>query len=69
MDKRSLIRCAVPKCDWGFKIKDTEEMAKCYEAFRLHCMQVHGLSRDDYDSVLHFDIEKSTLNLLKKYSK
>lgn len=66
MEHRSLIRCAVPGCDWGFKIKNTEEMGNCYEAFRLHCIQVHGLSRDDYDSVLHFDLEKLTLHLFKK---
>jgi hypothetical protein len=67
MDRRSLVRCAVTKtCDWGFKIKDIGEMKKCYDAFRLHCITVHGLSRDDFDLLLHFDLESMALCLRKK---
>jgi hypothetical protein len=68
MDHRSLIRCSFPNCDWGFKIAKFAEVNKCYEAFQLHCIQVHGLSRDDFDSSIHLDLEKLTLSLVNKRS-
>jgi hypothetical protein len=67
-DHRSLIRCAVPDCEWGFKIAKFAEVNKCYEDFRLHCITVHGLSRDDFDSSLHLDLEKLTLSLVRSHS-
>jgi len=67
MTAHKLIRCDVPACSWGFKIKDTGEMDKGYGTFRLHCITVHGLSRDDFDSSLHFDLENLTLSLDKKH--
>ena len=66
MAAHNIIRCTVPACGWGFKIKDTGETAKAYGTFRLHCISVHGLSRDDFDSSLHFDLENLTLSLHKK---
>jgi hypothetical protein len=68
MDHRSLIRCSFPNCDWGFKIANFAEVNKCYEALRLHCITVHGLSRDDFDLSLHLELEKLTLSLVNKRS-
>ncbi len=52
MDHRSLIRCAVPDCEWGFKTQDTGEMDECYESFRLHCIAIHGLHPDNTESLI-----------------
>jgi hypothetical protein len=68
MDHRSTIRCSFPNCDWGFKIANFAEVNKCYQAFHLHCITVHGLSRDDFDSFVHLDLEKLTLSLVNKRS-
>jgi hypothetical protein len=65
MDHRSLIRCAVPDCEWGFKSSDAAEMDNCYESFRLHCIAIHGLHPDDTESWMHFDLDNLILHLLK----
>jgi len=35
----------------------------CYAAFRLHCIETHGLSEDDKESLVHLDLEPWVLTL------
>jgi len=37
---------------------------KCYAAFRLHCIERHGLAENDRSSHMHFDIERWILTLV-----
>jgi hypothetical protein len=39
-----VIRCGSPDCNWGFPMRDLEELAfkTCYSSFRQHCAEVHG---------------------------
>jgi hypothetical protein len=64
MDRRSLIRCAVPDREWEFKAT-LMKMDECYESVRLHCIAIHGLRADDMESYMFFDSEKFMLHLLK----
>jgi hypothetical protein len=46
---------------------DLSELAieSCYSAFRKHCMEIHGLNRDDTDAHMFLDLENWLLTLLK----
>ena len=37
--------------------------AECYEAFRLRCIEAHGLSKDDTEATMHLDLEHWILTL------
>ena len=63
MPEPTVIRCAVPDCDWGFTITEFGVMDKCYEAFRLHCIQMHAASEEPR---IGFDLEKLLLFLEKR---
>src|ERR1700676_613901 len=43
MVDRTVIRCSIPDCPWGYKIKSFDEMDDCYEAYRFHCIEGHGV--------------------------
>jgi hypothetical protein len=44
-----------PDCDWGFRLSDASEMGKCYEAFRLHCVALHGVAAYDTEAAVFCD--------------
>ena len=58
----TIIRCAVPDCDWGFEITDSGRMDHCYRAYAQHCHEMHGVEPEAY---ITFDLEKLTLSLKK----
>jgi hypothetical protein len=65
MDDRTVIRCSVPDCPWGYKIKSFDEMDECYESYRLHCIKEHRVDADT-DFYIHFDMEKLLLSVFQK---
>ena len=65
MDPRSAIRCSVPDCDWGFEISDFKRMNDCYEAYRAHCIEMHGIPTDT-EWYMDFDLEKLMLSMFQK---
>jgi len=66
MTKNSIVRCSVPDCDWGFILSHNLDISDSYEPFRLHCINQHGLGADDTESLIHLDLEKLLLTLIKK---
>lgn len=60
------LRCGTPDCDWGTPIGPAgpEQWERCYEAFRVHCIEWHGLDSDDTEPRFWFDLEVGTLTLL-----
>ncbi len=61
-----IIRCATPDCDWGFPVASTydeQEFDKCRDAFRLHCIELHGLDEDDREAFIWLNIEHWTMEL------
>jgi hypothetical protein len=61
MPEPTIIRCAVPDCDWGFETTDGR-MDQCYRAYSLHCEEMHGVAPESY---IHFDLQKMMLSLKK----
>jgi hypothetical protein len=62
-----VIRCGVPDCDWDFQMWDMGELAfeACYNQFRIHCCEIHGLTEEDAaEALMRLDLEKWTLTLL-----
>jgi hypothetical protein len=69
MDKHTLIRCAKPDCVWGYSVPPVPEWTthfdRAREAFRQHCINRHGLDKDDTNFCIHLDVLKWTLELLR----
>jgi hypothetical protein len=40
---------------------------KCYAAFRLHCIETHGLFADDTQSLMQLDLEHWVLTFSQHY--
>jgi len=59
--------CGSPDCDWGCALPDLSEsqFKKCYSEFRRHCIEKHGLDRDDTEASVHLDVVEYTMTLLK----
>jgi hypothetical protein len=63
------IRCGTPGCHWKCPMPDLGEEAfkNCYAEFAEHCVQAHGLKRDDMaDAYTHLNLQTWTLTLLKR---
>ena len=60
------IRCGCPDCDWGapFCGFSEHQMDRYRAEFRDHCIERHGLSRDDTERVCWFNLEALTLTLV-----
>jgi hypothetical protein len=65
MPTPKIIRCSVPDCDWGFELSNSDRMEQCYEAYRLHCVEMHGI-RADSKSFMQFDLEKLMLSMFQE---
>ena len=64
-DAVTIIRGGTPDCDWGFPIIDPLNIAEtCYEEFREHCVERHGLREDDTDAQVFVDLKAGTLTLM-----
>jgi hypothetical protein len=61
MPDPTIIRCAVPDCEWGFDATDGR-MDQCYRAYAQHCHEMHGVEAESY---IHFDLEKLMLSFKK----
>jgi hypothetical protein len=61
----TVIRCSIPDCAWGYKIKSFDEMGDCYEAYRLHCTGEHGVDASS-EFYIHFDLENLLLSVFQK---
>jgi hypothetical protein len=60
------VRCGSPDCDWctpmpGFS---EDELDRCRQEFRQHCIQKHGLDPKDTERICWFDLEMLRLTLL-----
>jgi hypothetical protein len=66
MKGRTHIRCSVSDCDWGFILSQTLDISDSYEPFRLRCINQHGLNADDTESMIHLDLKKLLLTLIKR---
>ena len=68
-NKHTLIRCAKPDCVWGYSVPPVPEWTthfdRAREAFRQHCINRHGLDKDDTNFCIHLDVLKWTLELLR----
>jgi hypothetical protein len=62
MSEPTIIRCSIPDCDWGFEASDFSRMDRCYRAYSLQCIEMHGADRDSH---IYFDLEKVMLSLKK----
>jgi hypothetical protein len=52
----SIFHLPVLGCELGFKTANFREMDKCSEAYRLYCVEEHGICAED-NSHMHFDLE------------
>jgi hypothetical protein len=61
------IVCSGPDCGWGWPLRELSEspIRKCYEEFRQHCIETHGLDPNDPEANVHLDLVKYTLTLLR----
>jgi hypothetical protein len=59
--------CGVQVCDWGHKMHDMgeDQLRLCYAEFRKHRVQRHDLQEWDTTSLMHLDLEKWMLILIK----
>jgi hypothetical protein len=67
MRVRDHVVCNFPDCDWGCALPDLTEsrIRKCYSEFRQHCIEKHGLDRNDMEARVHLDLIEYTFTLLK----
>lgn len=66
-----IIRCATPDCDWGYPMPSSSDpdwqiyFEKCKRSFREHCIERHGLDRNEPAHVW-LDIEHWMMELTKE---
>jgi hypothetical protein len=63
--EQTVIRFSVPDCPWGYKIKSFDEMDDCYEEYRFHCIEGHGVAAES-EFYIHFDLGKLMLSVFQK---
>jgi hypothetical protein len=64
--RTTIIRCGTPDCDWGFPVVNPWNTAEtCYEKFREHCVERHGLLETDINAQMYLNLKEGTLTLWK----
>jgi hypothetical protein len=66
IDKRSLIRCSVPKCSWGYLVSNFDQLEDCYTEYMGHCVRLHGLPENATNFRVVIDSEKLLISLRTK---
>jgi hypothetical protein len=63
MQQCKLVRCAFPDCSWEFKVTGLVEIHNCYDAFREHCIEMHKLDPDDWETMMSLDTNNWMMQL------
>ena len=66
IDKRSLIRCSISECRWGYLVTNFDQLEDCYTEYLSHCVRLQGLPENATNFRIVLDSEKLLISLRKK---
>ena len=59
--------CSHLACDWEWylPVVSEESVSECWASFRQHCIERHGLERENLQTYVHLNLVNCTLTLIK----